>query len=118
MQLAVLLFAFLLYFALAVPGGKKYAVLKSLDLICDTPEEQELWYHMVCMLCYSTCVYIHICVHKINAITSTMHYYIVFYSSIEIHTAYIYAFACFLHARMHAYIRMYACMFVYVLLQR
>ena len=35
----------LLFLVLAVPGGKKYAVLESLDLICDTPEEQKLWYH-------------------------------------------------------------------------
>jgi len=33
---------------LAVPGGRKYAVLQSLDLICDSPEEQQLWYHVVC----------------------------------------------------------------------
>lgn len=35
---------------LAVPGGKKYAVLQSLDLICDSPAEQQLWYHSVCNL--------------------------------------------------------------------
>ena len=34
---------------LAIPGGKKYAILKSLDLICDSPEEQQIWYRMVSM---------------------------------------------------------------------
>ena len=38
----------LFFLSLAVPGGKKYAVLQSLDLICDSPEEHRLWYDTVC----------------------------------------------------------------------
>ena len=33
---------------LAGPTGNRYAVLKSLDLVCDTLEEQKLWCRAVC----------------------------------------------------------------------
>lgn len=48
-----------LLFGLAGPRNNTYAVLQSLDLICDSSEEQQLWCQAVCRrMCISvTCLY-------------------------------------------------------------
>ena len=37
---------------LAGPAGNTYAVLKSLDLVCEEDQEKQLWCKAVCNGCY------------------------------------------------------------------